>query len=141
MQYRANSSRPWTCTEETMLHSIPSGKPQVLIPPNFHKIDLSAVRRNIEKQQNNFSGDSEYKWWLQYLKYLQLVKDDKDSLFDYANIEADWLLPKLMNLQKLTENSNADIENHLLEMLDRELDDHEVCAKYIFNTQNYLIDN
>lgn len=108
-----------------MLHSIVSGKPQVLIPPNFHKIDLSAVRRNIEKQQYNFSGDSEYKWWLQYLKYLQLVKDDKDSLFDYANREADWLLPKLMNLQK-TENSNADIENQLLEMLDRELDDHEV---------------
>lgn len=60
------------------------------------------------------------------MKYLQLVKDNKDALFDYAKREADWLLPKLMNKQKLTENSNADIEHHLLEMLDRELDDHEV---------------
>lgn len=69
---------------------------------------------------------------------IQLVKDNKDALFDYAKREADWLLPKLMNKQKLTENSNADIEHHLLEMLDRELDDHEVCAKNISRSSWYI---
>ncbi|XP_061195044.1 uncharacterized protein LOC133203240 [Saccostrea echinata] len=49
MHYRPNSSRPWTPTVETMLHAVPSGKPQILIPPNFHKIDTAAIRKNIEK--------------------------------------------------------------------------------------------
>lgn len=132
MQYRANSSRPWIPTEETMLHSIPTGKPQLLLPPNFHKIDIAVIKKNIEKQQYNMSGEGEYNWWLQYLEYLKLVKDNKDVLLDYAKREADWLLPKLMNKQKLLESSNVDIEGHLLELLDKELDDHKVCTQTIF---------
>lgn len=60
------------------------------------------------------------------MDYLQLVKNNKDTMIDYAKRGAEWLIPILMNKQKPSENSNADIDGHLFEMLDRELDDHEV---------------
>lgn len=97
MQYRANSNRPWNFTDEAILHSIPSGQPRLLLPPNFHKIEISAIRKNIEKQQYNFSGDGQYNWWLQYLDYLQIVKNNQDTMIDYAKRGAEWLIPILMN--------------------------------------------
>ena len=141
MQYRANSNRPWNFTDEAILHSIPSGQPRLLLPPNFHKIEISAIRKNIEKQQYNFSGDGQYNWWLQYLDYLQLVKNNKDTMIDYAKRGAEWLIPILMNKQKPSENSNADIDGHLFEMLDRELDDHEVSKNCRLKLKKKSISN
>ena len=69
------------------------------------------------------AGEGECNWWLQYLEYLQLVKDNKDMLFDYAIREADCFLPNCMNRQKVVDSSNGDVEGHLLELLDKELDD------------------
>ncbi|XP_062576087.1 uncharacterized protein LOC134237971 [Saccostrea cucullata] len=126
MHYRPNSSRPWSPTEETMLHTVPPGKPKPLVPPSFHKIDIEAIRRNVEKQQYHMSGGSEYMWWQQYLEYLQLVKTNEDVMSDYAKKEADWLLPKLMDKQQKKQSSSDEIESHLHELLDRELDDHKI---------------
>ena len=46
-----------------------------------------------------------------------------------------------MNKQKPSENSNADIDGHLFEMLDRELDDHEVSknCRLKFKKNQFLI--
>ena len=107
MHYRANRSRPWVPTEETILHSVPSGKLQLLLPSNFHKINIAMIWKNIEKQQYKMAGEGECNWWLQYLEYLQLVKDNKDMLFDYAIREADWLLPNCMNRQKVVDMGNT----------------------------------
>ena len=39
----------------------------------------------------------DFNWWLQYLDYLQLVKNNKNTMIDYAKRGTDWLIPTLMN--------------------------------------------
>ncbi|XP_061190665.1 uncharacterized protein LOC133198638 [Saccostrea echinata] len=127
MQYRTNSNRTWKTTEEEgILNGIPLGEPRILLPSNFHKIDLPNIRNNIQKHQYNMSDEGQFRWWISYLEYLQVVKDDERSLNDYALEGAIWLLPQLEGKQRKSEEVLVEINSHLLEMLDKELDDYKV---------------
>lgn len=65
VSYGENSERPWKTILQNLLTSIPRGTPEILIPLNFHNINFSGQRNNIEKYRYQFSNQSFYKWWME----------------------------------------------------------------------------
>lgn len=65
VSYGENSERPWKTILQNLLTSIPRGTPEILIPLNFHNINFSGQRNNIEKYRYQFSNQSFNKWWME----------------------------------------------------------------------------
>ena len=104
----------------------PSGQPDVLLAPNMNKIDIPLVRANVEKHKFNMSGgDTQYRWWLRFLKELGEIKEDRNRLEQYSSRGAFWLLPFLLNRQRKRTNTKCKIADHLVELIDKELDEHK----------------
>lgn len=61
-QFRGNSDRPWRDMDMPILSGIPNGRPSILIPPNFPKINTDALKANIDKYRHQFPEENQYKW-------------------------------------------------------------------------------
>ncbi|XP_061170326.1 uncharacterized protein LOC133179637 [Saccostrea echinata] len=127
MQYRTNSNRTWKTTgEEGIFNGISLDEPRILLPSNFQADRLTKQKQHSETPVYNMSDEGQFRWWISYLQYLQVVKDDEHSLNDYALEGAIWLLPQLEGKQRKSEEVLVEINRHRLEMVHKELDDYKI---------------
>ncbi|XP_053403787.1 uncharacterized protein LOC123534087 [Mercenaria mercenaria] len=127
-QFKSSSPKDWTLSEITLLDDIPNGTPDILIPPHFGKIITHSLTDNILKHKYNME-DRQFWWWQRFIAEIEKISTNDTKLQEYAAHEAVWLLPYLNTVAEGSPAKEIKLKPHLTEMLDKELEDHQVFVK------------
>ena len=135
VRYKGNSTRPWIPMDHPVLSRVPPGQPNILLPSQVHKLDLKAIRRCIERCRYNMSGgEGQYRWWTAFLTSLNNLNQSEEEKDAYAREDANWALPQLRHKARLhLSTPKRPVPSHLLEMIDKELDDPKVILNLYVN--------
>ncbi|XP_062566153.1 uncharacterized protein LOC134228510, partial [Saccostrea cucullata] len=127
-EYKGSHNSQWKQLQRPILKQIPRGLPKILKPQNFHKINIDALEKNIDRSKFLFSDQNQFQWWRRFTAYLRDLQSDTRMQLEYAKEHARWLLPLLPkqkdNLDRQAEQSRINPELH--EMVDKELDEPQV---------------
>ena len=132
-QYKGRHNQPWTSADNTILDKIPNGKPKVLTPPNFSKIDFNNLEKNVDRAKFLFSDSSQLTWWKSFISNMLKIKQSPAKTMEYAKTEAQWTLPSLpkqSNRQDNAPSTSSAITPEVQNMLDQELQNPRVCICY-----------
>lgn len=126
-QYKSSCNQTWfTHQGPGVLSYTPEGIPPIVIPPNFDKINLHQLSDNI-KRHTHCMSERQQGWWIRFVAEIKRIQENPAYRNRYAEYNAVWVFPMLRNKMYLRPAKNAVIRPHLLEMMDKELDCHEVC--------------
>ena len=135
MHYKSSCGKSWIHSESLLLHHTPVGAPEILLPQHVNKIVIASLKENIFRHKYNLE-DRQFWWWQRFCDEIQKIQTQENSRKLYAEAEAKWLLPDLRPIHDRTSMSlGKDVrpQAYLVEMIDKELDDHKVLLLLLLN--------
>ena len=137
-QYNSRANSIWITAPNQMLNGLPKGKPTILKPPNFQKMNIKDIQKNIDRVSYLFRNKDEETDWKNLLKYLEKVSTEEKSLEEYSKKDAVWHLPQLPKQRQSEEQprasaspDSAPVSSKVQEMLDKELENAEVSLSWV----------
>ena len=95
VSYKGCFDQSWKITNESLLHSIPRGKPN-LIQPNFEHINCEKFLKNLDSWKILFSDEGvQMQWWTTFINNIKEFQSNPQKLKKYSSIDNIWSLPKL----------------------------------------------